>query len=140
VEPHPVPLTVLHPDTVLYPYPVLVLHLASHPVPHLDPVLHLDPGPEPDLDAERDPVQLPVPHPNPVLYSAFGGSWQTNAMRTGRNELRNADDYHIPHAHTNHLDRFPMFSYLREWNMAGPAKYHRNALTFKLELKNMGVN
>jgi hypothetical protein len=67
--------------------------------------------------------------------SAFEGTWVTNAERGGPRELRNADDYHIPMANTNYISRFPMFSLPREWNMAGPAKYHRNPLTFKIELK-----
>jgi hypothetical protein len=33
-----------------------------------------------------------------------------------------------------------MFSLPREWNMAGPAKYHKNPLTFKLELKKELLN
>jgi hypothetical protein len=67
--------------------------------------------------------------------AAFEGTWVTNAERGGPRELRNADDYHIPMANTNHISRFPMFSLPREWNMAGPAKYHRNTITFKIELK-----
>jgi hypothetical protein len=67
--------------------------------------------------------------------SAFNGTWTTNANRGGAHELRNADDYYIPLANTNHMARFPMFSLPREWNMAGPAKYHRNQKTFKIEIK-----
>jgi hypothetical protein len=70
------------------------------------------------------------------ISASFAGTWQTNAERTGHAKLRNADDYHIPLARTNHLDKFPLFSIPREWNMARPAKFHRNALTFKIELKN----
>jgi hypothetical protein len=74
------------------------------------------------------------------LSSAFDGTWVTNADRGGHHELRNADDYYIPMAHTNFLSRFPMFSLPREWNMAGAAKYHHNQLTFKIELKKELLN
>jgi hypothetical protein len=33
-------------------------------------------------------------------------TWSTNAARTGRAELYNANDYHIPLVRTNQLDRF----------------------------------
>jgi hypothetical protein len=33
-----------------------------------------------------------------------------------------------------------MFSIPREWNMAGPSKFHRNQLTFKIELKKELIN
>jgi hypothetical protein len=72
---------------------------------------------------------------NKYVSSAFDGTWVTNADRGGHHELRNADDYYIPMAHTNFLSRFPLFSLPREWNMAGAAKYHHNQLTFKIELK-----
>jgi hypothetical protein len=52
----------------------------------------------------------------------------------GQRDLHNAEDY-LNMAITNHLARFPMFTLLREWNMAGPSKFHNNPLTFKLELK-----
>jgi Reverse transcriptase (RNA-dependent DNA polymerase) len=66
---------------------------------------------------------------------AFNGVWVTNAERNPNIQLRNAEDYFIPLAHSNQLQRFPKFSFPREWNLAGPCKYHRNPITFKLELK-----
>jgi hypothetical protein len=66
---------------------------------------------------------------------SFTGSWMTNSQRNGQRDLRNADDYHIPMAASNHLDRFPLFTLPREWNRAGPVKFHLNPLTFRMELK-----
>jgi hypothetical protein len=59
-KPHPVPLTILHPDPVLYLDPVS--HPVPHPVPDLYRVQHLN------LVLEPYPVQLPVPDakPDPV--------------------------------------------------------------------------
>jgi hypothetical protein len=69
------------------------------------------------------------------LLSSFDGTWITNAVRNGHHELRNAENYHVPMAYSNFIDRFPLFSLPREWNLAGPSKFHSNQLTFKLKPK-----
>jgi hypothetical protein len=72
----------------------------------------------------------------------FRNTWQTNEARLEWNlnfnmQLRNNDEYYVPFARINHVERFPLFSFPKIWNSFenDVIKCINNKLEFNKKLK-----
>jgi Reverse transcriptase (RNA-dependent DNA polymerase) len=81
--------------------------------------------------------QLHFMHSYHYKYSppTFTGTWTLNSERVRDMSLRNADDYSIPRPHSSSFTRFPLYSFPKAWNEAGPSKFHPNRALFRNQLK-----
>jgi Reverse transcriptase (RNA-dependent DNA polymerase) len=81
--------------------------------------------------------QLHFMHSYHYKYSppTFTNTWTLNSERVPEMNLRNADDYFIPRPHLASFTRFPLYSFPKAWNEAGPAKFHANRALFRSQLK-----
>jgi hypothetical protein len=72
-------------------------------------------------------------HCPPALHN----TWTTNEARDNEYDLRNANNYYIPMARTEHLKRLPYFTLPRVWNNLEGLKLEQNTTTFKIGCKNL---
>ncbi len=59
-----------------------------------------------------------------------------NENRENYYNLRNGHEYNVPRPRLEMFKRLPLYTFPVAWNSAGPSKYHRNYVTFKIALKN----
>jgi hypothetical protein len=81
--------------------------------------------------------QLTFMHSYHYKYSppTFTNTWLLNSDRNPNMNLRNADDYFIPRPHLSSFTRFPLYTFPKAWNEAGPSKFHTNRALFRNQLK-----
>jgi Reverse transcriptase (RNA-dependent DNA polymerase) len=66
---------------------------------------------------------------------AFTNTWTLNANRVPELNLRNSEDYTLPRPNLTFFTRFPLYTFPKAWNEAGPNKSHRNPILYKNLLK-----
>jgi hypothetical protein len=73
-----------------------------------------------------------------VMYNyapaSFNNMWSTN--NGDRYDLRNNDDLRLPNPRIELFRKSFVYKLPVLWNEMDATKYHRNPLTFKIELKN----
>jgi Reverse transcriptase (RNA-dependent DNA polymerase) len=68
---------------------------------------------------------------------ALFNTWTTIAQRNQAYQLRNANNYFIPHVINEQLSKLPYFVFPRLWNELNEMKYTPNPVTFKLFMKEL---
>ena len=68
-------------------------------------------------------------------HHSFINVWKKNSERQLSSQLRNNDDFFIPHVNIELFRRIPLYSFAKSWNELGDIKFQRNPFTFKQELK-----
>jgi hypothetical protein len=66
---------------------------------------------------------------------AFANVWQKNSERYTGHELRNDDDYALPHPRLEIFKKIPLYSLPVARNALGDLKYKQNRTTFRIALK-----
>lgn len=66
---------------------------------------------------------------------AFASTWQKNSERNIGHELRNENDYYLPHPRLEFFRKIPLYSLPAAWNDAGDIRLQHNRTTFKIALK-----
>jgi hypothetical protein len=66
---------------------------------------------------------------------SFNNTWHKNNVNQGDRPLRNANDYSLPHPHTEHFKKSPLYNLPLEWNLLDENKYIQNRTTFKTAIK-----
>jgi hypothetical protein len=67
--------------------------------------------------------------------STFNNTWTKNNERNMEIELRNNDEYVLPHPRIEFFKKIPLYSLPAAWNAAGTLRFYHNRITFKIALK-----
>ena len=60
---------------------------------------------------------------------------EKNSERQLSSQLRNNDDFYVPHVNLELFRRIHLYSFAKSWNELGDIKFQHNFFTFKQELK-----
>jgi hypothetical protein len=87
-------------------------------------------------------AQLHFMHSYHHHYSppSFSNTWLLNSERAPELNLRNSEEYSLPRPNLSSFTKFPLYTFPKAWNEAGPCKFHRNKALFRNELKRELLN
>jgi hypothetical protein len=66
---------------------------------------------------------------------SFDGVWELNNTRQQQHDLRNGNDYILPHPRIEFFKKIPLYSLPLEWNNLGDLIFHNNKNLFRNLLK-----
>ena len=72
----------------------------------------------------------------------FANTWIKNSQRVHDHDynLRNAEDYFVPHPKLAFFKKFPLYTLPKIWNEAGTLTFYNNRTTFKIALSDHLLN
>jgi hypothetical protein len=70
----------------------------------------------------------------------FANTWIKNNDRNTGHNLRNDEDYLLPHPRVEFFKKIPIYSLASAWNDAGVLRFYQNRTTFKIALKDHLLN
>jgi hypothetical protein len=77
---------------------------------------------------------------NNYCNESFAGIWIKNEHRRIEHNLRNANDFLLPHLRIELFRKFPVYSFALVWNSLGDLKLQPNPITFKISLEEEILN
>jgi hypothetical protein len=77
---------------------------------------------------------------NNYCSESFSTIWIKNEHRRIEHNLRNANDFLLPHLRIELLRKFPAYSFAHVWNSIGDLKFQPNPITFRISLEEEMLN
>jgi hypothetical protein len=77
---------------------------------------------------------------NNYCNESFANIWIKNEHRRIEHNLRNANDFLLPHLRIELFRKFPVYCFAHVWNSLGDLKLQPNPITFRLSLEEEILN
>jgi hypothetical protein len=77
---------------------------------------------------------------NNYCNESFANIWTKNEHRRIEHNLRNANDFLLPHLRIELFRKFPVYSFAHVWNSLGDLKFKPNPITFRISLEEEILN